>query len=439
MFIDTLLNCRWVIPINPEDHVFERVSIAIHNQRIIAICEQSEALEKFEAAATYSLDRHLVMPGLINSHTHASLNILAKIIFKQSNKDYSETLTKVLAKYPITPQLVRDGTQIAIAEMIKTGTTCFADIALFSNIAANVVRECGMRSQISFPMTEYSKLINNSWESQMSDGLRLFDDYRDSAHVRVACAPQSISSLNNDKLTNLATYVNEIELPLQIDTHNSREEISSSAKNFNARPVQRLAECGLLTPQSQLTHITQLKKSDLLLLKESNSHIIYCPRFNLIQSGGFCPLEEAKKMGINVALGSGGFTRDLSFDLFNDLQFALLLNKASTNDGLSLSPHQSLRMATLDGAKALGWQEEIGTLEPNKLADIIAIEINYLEEQTINNLAAGLVYKSYNHRITHSFVGGRPLMINGNLEILNEELLQRKRKNWAKSAINVNL
>ena len=437
MFIDTLLNCRWVIPIVPQNFVHERVSIAIHNKRIIAICEQSEASHRFEPSVTYALDRHLVLPGLVNSHTYASLNVLAKIIFEQSNQSWFGTLPQVLAEYPVSPQLISDATQIAVAEMIKTGTTCFADLALFSNIAANVARECGIRSQISFPLTESSKLVGKSWEAQINVGLRLFDEYKNSEHIRVACAPQSISSLDNNKLTDLATYVHEIELPLQICERNWLEEISISARKFKARPLERLAACGLLTPQSQLIHMTQLKQRDLLLLKEFNSHIVYCPRFNLISGSEFCPVGELKKMNINVAIGSGGFSRDLSFDLLNDLQFASFLSRALDKDDGALSPLQSLRMATLDGAKALGWQEEIGTLEINKLADLIAIEIKYSDEQTINNIAAGVVYKSYNHKITHSFVGGLPLMINGNLETLNEELLHRKRKDWVTKMVQV--
>ena len=333
--------------------------------------------------------------------------------------------------------MISDATQIAVAEMIKTGTTCFADLALFSNIAANVARECGIRSQISFPLTESSKLVGKSWEAQINVGLRLFDEYKNSEHIRVACAPQSISLLDNNKLTDLATYVHEIELPLQICERNWLEEISVSARKFKARPLERLAACGLLTPQSQLIHMTQLKQRDLLLLQEFNSHIVYCPRFNLISGSEFCPVGELKKMNINVALGSGGFSRDLSFDLLNDLQFASFLSRALDEDDGALSPLQSLRMATLDGAKALGWQEEIGTLEINKLADLIAIEIKYSDEQTINNIAAGVVYKSYNHKITHSFVGGLPLMINGNLETLNEELLHRKRKDWVTKMVQV--
>ncbi len=438
MFIDTLLNCRWVIPIIPQNCIFERVSIAIHNKRIIAICEQSEASQRFEPSVTYALDRHLVLPGLINSHTYASLNVLAKIIFEQSNQSWLGTLPHVLAEYSVNSELIYDATQIAVAEMIKTGTTCFADVALFPNIAANVARECGIRSQISFPLTKSSKLMDKSWEAQLNVGLRLFDDYKNSAHIRVACAPQSISSLDNNKLTDLATYVHEIELPLQICERNWLEEISVSSRKFKARPLERLAACGLLTPQSQLIHMTQLKQRDLLLLQEFNSHIVYCPRFNLISVSEFCPVGELKKMNINVALGSGGFSRDLSFDLLNDLQFASFLSKALDKDDGALSPLQSLRMATLDGATALGWQEEIGTLEINKLADLIAIEIKYSDEQTINNIAAGVVYKSYNHKISHSFVGGLPLMINGNLETLNEELLHRKRKDWVTKMVQVN-
>ncbi len=433
MFIDTLLNCRWVIPIVPESSVFERVSIAIHKKRIIAICEQSEAVQRFEASVTYALDRHLVMPGLINCHTHASLNTLAKIIFKQSDHSRFETLPQLLAKYSISPELVSVGTQIAIAEMIKTGTTCYADVALISDSAANAAAECGIRSQISFPLAECSKLINNSWESQMNVGLRLFDDCKDRENIKVACAPQSISLLSDEKLLNLATYVHEIELPLQICAHNSLEEILCSSKKFQARPIERLAECGLLTPQSQLIHMTQLERDDLLLLKQFNSHVVHCPRFNLLKASGICPVGELKRMDINVAIGSGGFSRDLSFDVLNDLQFASLLSRTSAKDSMALSPLQSLRMATLDGATALGLQEDIGTVEVDKLADLIAIEIKYSDEQTINDIADGLVHKRYDHKISHSFVGGRALMINGNLETINEELLNRKRKDWSQS------
>ena len=206
--------------------------------------------------------------------------------------------------------------------------------------------------------------------------------------------------------------------------------LATHLKLHGCRPTQRLDDLGILLPQTQLVHMTQVDQSDIRLLQENNCHVVHCPESNLKLASGFCPVAELLDAGVNVALGTDGAASNNDLDLFGELKTAALLAKGVSGDASALDAHAALRMATINGAKALGWQEEIGSLEAGKSADMIAIEINSLSQKPLYNPESQLVYTNAGSQVSHSWVAGKALMAEGELLTLNQAAVVQSAEYW---------
>ena len=428
--IDTLINCRWLLPIVPAGRIYENFAVAVHRQRIVAVCSQSEAAMRFRPASEYHLNDHLVMPGLVNCHLHGAMSLLRGYAEDLPLDSWLKKRIWPLERRVVNSDFVRDGTQLAAAEMIKSGTTCFADMYFYPETSAEVVRDCGLRSQIGFPVFDDTSATGQTVDQQIHRGLQLHDTFKGHDLIKIACAPHSLATAGIPTLTTLATYANELDLPVHMHAHETAGEIIQATHQHGQRPLQLLRDIGLLLPQTQLVHMTQLDDDDLRLLEEHNSHVIHCPQSNLKLASGFCPLAKLIDRGINVALGTDSAASNNDLDLFSELQTATLLAKGISGDAGAMPAHRALRMATLDGARALGWQSEIGSLETGKYADAIAIDMNSIQQQPLYNLASQLLYTHSGSRVSHNWVAGKILLKDGKLQTLNESSLIRSAQRW---------
>jgi 5-methylthioadenosine/S-adenosylhomocysteine deaminase len=428
--IDLLIYCRWIIPIIPEDKVWENCALAVDCEKIIGIFPQAEAAKRFSPLNTEHLDNHILMPGLVNTHGHAAMSLL---------RGYADDLPLTLwlndQIWPaesrfVDESFVRDGTNLSMAEMIKSGTTCFADMYFFHEAIVEEVRAAGMRCQVSFTVLDFPTAYAKNADDYIHKGLALYDRYDSQSLIKVACAPHSPYSVSDPAMRILATYANELDMPIHINCHETAEEVTESISNYGCRPLERLKDLGLLLPQTQLVHMTQINGDDIALVQAHNCHVVHCPESNLKLASGFCPVGKMIDAGINVAIGTDGAASNNDLDLFGELKTASLLAKAVANDASTLDAHAALRMATIKGAKALGWDNEIGSLEGGKSADMIAIEISSIAQQPLYNPASQLVYTNVGHCVTHSWVAAKPLMIKGELRTLNEKNVIHTAQQW---------
>lgn len=219
-------------------------------------------------------------------------------------------------------------------------------------------------------------------------------------------------------------------MAVHIHCHETAKEVSDSLHLYSCRPLQRLDDLGILLPQTQLVHMTQMDDQDIKLVKDNNCHVVHCPESNMKLASGFCPVAKLLDAGINVAIGTDGAASNNDLDLFGELKTAALLAKVVSGNAAALNAHQAIRMATISGAKALGWQDQIGSLEAGKSAYIIAVEINSLSQKPLYNPASQLVYTNSGSQVTHSWVAGRALMSGRQLLTLNEEKLMRMADEW---------
>ena len=428
--VDLIINCRWLIPIIPENQIMERHAIIVKAGRILEILPSEDATDKYIANRTENLDHHAVMPGLINSRTHAASRLL---------KGHGTG-----SALPAGNQLLADqdfiaaSTELAIAEMLKSGTTCFADKQYANNPLIEPVQLSGIRSQLNFALHEKPTNFGSDVSDYLHQGLKLRDYCSSYPLIEIACNLDSINQLTDTTLERLASYVNELELRLHIQCNSDNDEIEQSIKQWDKTPIQRLFDAGLLIPESQLTHVHHFEAEDLALIQQSNCHLVISPQANLVNPNIMQSIKTLMETDNNISLATSTAGND-SYNLWLELQaMTQIITFNQPNKAQAAIAHQALRMATINGAKALGLEAEVGSLEPHKYADIIAIEINSLSHHPLYNLAAQLIANNASHQVTHSWVAGNALLENSKLCQFDEHNLIQLARDWGNKVQTTN-
>lgn len=428
--VDLMIHARWIIPVVPENTVLSDCSLVIDNGQILAIRPTTEAKRLYSADNEHHLDEHIVTPGLVNTHNHAAMSLLRGFADDHPLQTWLEEHIWPTEAQWVTPEFVRDGTELSAAEMIRSGTTTFADMYFFPEETAKAALESGMRCQLHFPVLDFPTAWGQGPDDYIQKGLALSDAYRSHPTINVAFGPHAPYTVSDEPLQRIATIAEEMQAPIQIHLHETATEVSDALESTGERPIERLNRLGLLSPLTQCVHMTQVTTEDIELLKQTGANIIHCPESNLKLASGFCPVQSLLDNGINVALGTDGAASNNDQDLFGEMRTAALLAKGVSGDASAVNAHTALRMATLNGAKALGLDSEIGSLEVGKQADITAIAVNQLEQLPLYNPVSALSYNNISQQVSHVWVNGNPLMEDRRLTTLDEHRVREKAKYW---------
>tara|TARA_B110000116_G_scaffold264567_1_gene272562 strand:- start:189 stop:1517 length:1329 start_codon:yes stop_codon:yes gene_type:complete len=428
--IDTLIHARWIAPVIPKNRLFEHCSLAINNGKIIALLPRAQAEKQYSATDTVVLDEHLLIPGLINSHNHAAMTLLRGYADDQPLKTWLEEHIWPAEKQWVAEEFVRDGTELAIAEMIKSGTTCFSDMYFFPEQAASVAQSAGIRAQITFPVLDFPSNWAVDADDYINKGLALHDQFRASDTIRIGFGPHAPYTVSDEPLKRIATLANELGAPIQIHLHETAFEVEQSLQQHGMRPTERLQKLGLMSRLTQCVHMTQIDETDIAILKNSGAHVVHCPESNLKLASGFCPVDKLHKAGINTALGTDGAASNNDLDLIQEMRTAALLAKGVAADASACSAHQALQMATINGACALGIDDVTGSLEVGKSADISAIDFSGINSLPIYDPVSQLVYSGNGQQVSHVWCNGKPLLQDGELQTLNQHDIKIKTLNW---------
>ena len=427
---DCLIHAKWIVPVIPENRVFTDCSIAIKDQKIIALLPTSEAKKRFEAAEVVELDEHILMPGLINTHGHAAMSLLRGYADDLPLDTWlNEHIWPAEAAH-VSAKFVKEGAQLAIAEMIRSGTTCFSDMYFFPEETATAAFEAGIRCQINFPIIEFPSSWADNADEYLTKGLALRDQYRSNDLVTVNFGPHAPYTVSDETFERIATLAPELQAGTQVHLHETQFEVEQSLKELNKRPIKRLFDLNVLTPLTQCVHMTALNEEDIALIKQSGAHVIHCPESNLKLASGFCPVGELMDAGINVALGTDGCASNNNLDMFGELHTAAMLAKGVSGDASTLKAHQALAMATINGARAMNQETTTGSLEVGKFADMIAIKVDPLEHMPLYNPLSQLVYTHNGHRVSHNWVQGKCLMKDRVLTTINEREIIANTAKW---------
>ena len=432
MIVDTLIHARWIIPVEPESVTYEHHSLVIDSGKIIDLLPTELAKQKYQGKTTENLENHALLPGLINCHTHAAMTLMRGIADDLPLMDWLQNHIWPLEHQWMSEAFVKDGSDLAIAEMILGGTTCFNDMYFFPDITAAQAIHHGIRATVGMIVIDFPSVWAQNADEYIEKGLALHEQLRLSDLCTTAFAPHAPYTVSDAPLQKIKTLADELELPIHIHLHETVHEVEQAQAQFGQRPLQRLQELGLVNPSLIAVHMTQLTDEEISLFAESGAHIVHCPESNLKLASGFCQLAKCLAAGINVALGTDGAASNNDLDMFGEMRTAALLGKAVAADASAVPAMTALRMATINGAKALGLDTICGSLSIGKAADVIAIDLNHLETQPLYCPVSQIVYAASRQQVTDVWVAGRRLLKQRQLTTINSDDLKTKIAVWQK-------
>lgn len=428
--VDTLIHARWIIPVEPESVTLEHHSLVIDSGRIIDLLPTDLAQKKYKGSSIEILKNHALLPGLINSHTHAAMTLLRGIADDLPLMDWLNNHIWPLEQKWMSEAFVRDGTDLAIAEMIRGGTTCFNDMYFFPDITAKQAVQHGIRASVGLIVFDFPTVWAENSDRYIEKGLALHDELRHQPLITTTFAPHAPYTVSDGPLQKIRTLSDQLDKPIHIHVHETRHEVEQALQQNGKRPLQRLNELGLVNPSLMAVHATQLTDAEIALLAEAGAHIVHCPESNLKLASGFCPVAKCIAAGINVALGTDGAASNNDLDLFGEMRTAALLGKAVAGDASAVPAMTALRMATINGAKALGLADETGSLSPGKAADVIAIDLDQLETRPLYCPVSQIVYAASRKQVTDVWVAGKRLLNQRQLTTINLVELMAKIAQW---------
>lgn len=428
--VDTLLHAAWIIPVEPEGAVWPAHSLAIRDGHIVAVLPQAEARLRFTAATEIHLPRQALIPGLVNAHTHGAMNLLRGLADDLPLMSWLGEHIWPAEQRWVDAEFVTVGSRLAIAEMIKGGTTCFNDMYFFPEQTARVAADCGVRACVGMIVLDFPTRYAADADDYLAKGLALHDAWRGHPLVRTAFAPHAPYTVSDAPLRRIKMLSDELDVPIHMHVHETAGEVADAVARDGRRPLQRLDELGMLGPNFLAVHMTQLLDAEIDLLARTATHVLHCPESNLKLASGFCPVARLLAGGVNVALGTDGAASNNDLDLLAEMRTAALLAKGVSGDAAAVPAFQALQMATLNGARALGLADEIGSLRPGKWADVVAVDLGGLDRQPLYHPLSQLVYTAHRDHVTDVWVAGRPLLRAGVLTHLDEAALIREARDW---------
>lgn len=425
--LDLLLVPTWLVPVEPAGVVLEGHALGLRDGLIAWLGPRERAPAALQVR---ELPDCLLCPGLINAHGHAAMSLFRGLADDLPLMTWlREHIWPAEGRW-VDPGFVRDGTDLAIAEQLKGGITCFADMYFYPREACEQVEQSGIRAQVAVPLLDFPIPGAATADDALHQAIELFGELRHHPRITVALGPHAPYTVGDETLEKIRVIADQLDAPLHMHIHETASEVEQAVAEHGERPLARLARLGLLGPSLQAVHMTQISDDDLALLVESNTSVIHCPESNLKLASGFCPVERLWQAGVNVAIGTDGAASNNDLDLLGETRTAALLAKAVAGSASALDAHRALRMATLNGARALGLDAQIGSLELGKAADLVAFDLSGLAQQPVHDPVSQLIYATSRDCARHVWVAGEQLLEERRLTRMDEAALTAMARAW---------
>ena len=431
-----LINARWVVPVEPAGAVLERHAVAVRGGRIEALLPIAEAERRYGGYARVELPGHVLIPGLVNAHTHAAMALMRGLADDLPLMRWLEDHVWPAEAKHVSAQFVKDGTLLACAEMLRGGITCMNDMYFFPEAALEAALQAGMRASLGVIVVEFPSAYATDPDHYLAQGLALRDRWREHPLVSFCLAPHAPYTVSDATFRKVAQLAAELELPVHVHVHETRHEVERSVAEHGQRPLARLAGLGLLGPNLISVHSVHLTPEEIALLARHGCSVAHCPSSNLKLASGFAPVAALLAAGVNVALGTDGAASNNRLDLFEEMRLAALLAKAAAGDAQAMPAQAALRAATLGGALALGAQERIGSIAPGKAADLVAVALDDLALQPMYDVVSHLVYACGREHVSDVWVAGERVLRDRVLTRLDLADLQGRAVLWQTKILN---
>ncbi len=432
MHVDLLIHAGWIAPVDDQDSILSDHSLAVTAGRIEALLPTAEVEGQITADQEQDLPGHLLIPGLINAHTHSPMTLMRGLADDLPLMVWlTEHIWPTEQRWADT-DFVMEGTRLALLEMLRGGITCFNDMYFHPEVTARATIEAGMRAVIGMILVDFPTGYAQDANEYIAKGLALHEQYHDHPLISLAFAPHSPYAVSDAPFERIRTLADELEVPVHIHLHETRDEIVQSLRDHGERPLSRLQRLGLLGPGLVAVHMTQLDDAEIEMVAAAGAHVVHCPESNLKLASGFCPVARLIDAGINVAIGTDGAASNNDLNLLGEMRTAALLAKGVAGSASAVPAYTALRMATLNGARALGLDDEVGSITEGKRADLVAVDLGDGHTQPIYNPVSQLVYAAGRHQIRQVWVDGRQVIRDGTPCTLDSSAIIADAQVWAR-------
>ncbi len=405
-----VLAAAWVIPIDPPGVALADHAVVVLDGRIAAVLPTNEARQRYPEPDWPWLVRphHIALPGLVNAHTHAAMTLLRGCADDLPLQRWLNEAIWPREQQLVSPEFVYEGSWLAAAEMLMGGITCALDMYFYPEAAARAFHEAGLRATVGLVALEFPTPYAATADDYLTNGLAVWEKWHDKPLIRFALAPHAPYTVRDETFTRIAALANELELPVHLHLLETAAERPESLRQYGLTPLERLARTGILaTPKLIAAHGVHLTRDELTLLGQHGAALIHCPTSNMKLASGAADVTAWRAAGVIAALGTDGAASNNRLDLFWEMRHAALLAKLTRNDAAALPGADLLTMATLGGAQALGWDEEIGSLRPGKSADFITISCASFAYRPVFDPIAHLVWVADREAVCDVWVAGQ--------------------------------
>ncbi|MBC8007578.1 MAG: TRZ/ATZ family hydrolase [Prolixibacteraceae bacterium] len=427
---DLVIEASWVIPIEPYGTVLENHAVAIADGSIVAVLPRDEMRLRCSSGQKCQMDSHILIPGLINFHSHAAMTLMRGLADDLKLMDWLSNHIWPAESKHASAQFVYDGTLLACAEMLRGGVTCFNDMYFFPEMTGRAALQAGMRAALGIILLEFPTAYASDAQDYLHKGLAMRDELKRESLLSFCMAPHAPYTVSNKSFEQVLTLSEQLQIPINTHIHETRDEIRESLVKFGVRPLARLERLGVLGPSFIAVHAVHLEPQEIALLAQLGCSVAHCPSSNLKLASGIAPVDRMLSAGINIGVGTDGAASNNRLDVFTEMRLAALLAKSTSDNAETLPAHMALRMATLNAAQALGLEQRIGSIQPGKSADLCAVNLDSVALSPCYDPASHLVYVAGREDVSDVWVSGRQLVGSGRLLHMDEAGIMRKAREW---------
>ncbi len=428
--VDQIIQPKWLIPMDAGPPVRQGHVVVVDQGEIIEIGPSGETAARYDAATVTVLSDHALIPGLINAHTHAGMNLLRGFADDLPLMQWlSAYIWPTEAKW-VDAAFVEAGTNLACAEMIRSGTTCFNDMYFFPDTVAHCAQSAGLRACVGMIVIDFPTVWAQNADEYINKGLAVRDAVRHSPLITTAFAPHASYTVADAALDRVATLSQELECRVHIHLHETAHEVKQSGARYGMRPVERLQRLGLLGPNLMAVHMTQLLPGEIEAVAGHGVNIVHCAESNMKLASGFCPVARLVEAGVNVCIGTDGACSNNDLDMLGEMRSVSMLAKGASGDPTAFNALQTLRAATLNGAKALGLEQITGSVESGKKADLVAIDLSHCSTQPVYDPLSAIVYSASRDQVSDVWIAGERLLENGEYTRMDSDSVCQAAREW---------
>lgn len=434
MVVDQVIEARWVVPVLPHGVVLEDHAVVVHQGRICGLLPVADVQDRYLPRERVSLPRHALIPGLVNAHCHAAMTLMRGMADDLPLMTWLNEHIWPAEGALISPEYVADGVELAVAEMLAGGITAVNDQYFFPETAVGVYRRMGMRAAVGLIVLEFPTPYARDADEYLRRGLALADELKGDGLVHACFAPHAPYTVSDASFARIRTYADQLGLRVHVHVHETAFEVEDSVRVHHERPLARLKRLGLIGPDLTAVHMTQLTQAEIEDIARHNVVVAHCPESNLKLASGFCPVAQLQKAGVAVAIGTDGAASNNDLDMFGELRTAALLAKGVAQDPQAMDAATALHAATMAGARAIGLEDRIGSIEVGKRADLVAVDFGALGMQPVYNPLSHLVYAASRRDVSDVWVDGVARVRASELLGVDRERLAANAARWAAKA-----